>query len=57
MKPHTVGGRTIGMVNSESNNPFQRLLTFMALRAAKMPRMKMKIIATPAVLSETHSGR
>ncbi len=55
-KPHTVGGKTMGMVKMESK-------TFLALcemlrqkYAASRPSAKMMTMATPVVLSVTHKG-
>ena len=56
MKPHTVGGSTIGMVKMASKMLFARGDRFRQKYAAKRPRMTMNTMAMPVVRSETHRG-
>ena len=56
-KPHTVGGSTIGMVNTVSTMPFQRLVTPRDFHAASRPSTKTTASAANDVLSDTHRGR
>ena len=55
-KPHTVGGSTMGMVNTLSRTFLVRCDTCRQKYAAKSPSTKMMTMATPVVLSVTHKG-
>ena len=56
-KPHTVGGSTMGMVNTESSTPLRRLDAPMTRHAAKSPSAKEIARASPLVLIDTQNGR
>ena len=56
MKPHTVGGSTMGMVKMASKMLFARELRFRQKYAANKPRMTMNTMAMPVVRRLTHSG-
>ena len=56
MKPHTVGGSTMGMVKMASKMLFARELRFRQKYAANKPRMTMNTMAMPVVRRLTHKG-
>ena len=56
-KPQTVGGSTMGMVNTESRTPLRRLDVPMTRHAANNPNAKEMASARPLVLSDTQNGR
>ena len=56
MKPQTVGGSTMGMVNTTSMKFCHLLGMRRENQAARMPKMKMMTIAVSVVFKVTHSG-
>ena len=54
-KPTTVGGRTKGRVNRPSRTACP-CFSFTTVRAAQMPRTKVKMVAGKATFKEIHSG-
>ena len=56
MKPHTVGGNTMGMVKMASKMLFARELRFRQKHAANRPKITMNTMAMPVVRRLTHSG-
>ena len=56
-KPQTVGGRTMGIVKTESSRPLMRLEVPMVFHAANRPSAKEISRARPLVLMDTQNGR